>query len=83
MKLARDIAGTELARRLRRYGYRVTRQVGSHMRLTTEQNGVHHVTIPAHRSLRAGTLGFVLTSIAAHLGLERRQLAKVLLAAAD
>jgi predicted RNA binding protein YcfA (HicA-like mRNA interferase family) len=33
MKLPRDWAGEKLAKLLRRYGYEVTRQTGSHMRL--------------------------------------------------
>jgi len=35
MKLPRDLSGEALARLLRRYGYEVTRQAGSHIRLTT------------------------------------------------
>jgi predicted RNA binding protein YcfA (HicA-like mRNA interferase family) len=34
----------------------VTRQTGSHLRLTTLERGEHHVTIPRHTSLRVGTL---------------------------
>jgi predicted RNA binding protein YcfA (HicA-like mRNA interferase family) len=34
----RDLAGTELAALLRRYGYEQTRQTGSHMRLTSRLN---------------------------------------------
>jgi predicted RNA binding protein YcfA (HicA-like mRNA interferase family) len=33
VKLPRDLSGDELARALRRYGYQITRQSGSHMRL--------------------------------------------------
>jgi len=36
LKLPRDIAGDELAALLRRYGYEVTRQTGSHIRLTSK-----------------------------------------------
>ena len=39
MRLPRDIGGEELAGRLSRYGYSVTRQTGSHMRLTSKQTG--------------------------------------------
>jgi predicted RNA binding protein YcfA (HicA-like mRNA interferase family) len=46
MRLPRDLDGEELAVLLRRYGYEVTRQTGSHMRLTTTQGGEHHITIP-------------------------------------
>ena len=35
MKLPRDLAGTEPAKVLGRVGYQVTRQTGSHIRLTT------------------------------------------------
>ena len=48
MRLPRDISGYELAKLLSKYGYTVTRQTGSHIRLTTQQKGEHHVTIPAH-----------------------------------
>ena len=37
VRLPRDLSGRELARGLRRHGYEVTREVGSHMRLTTQQ----------------------------------------------
>ena len=51
MKLPRDIKGEELAELIKRYGYRATRQTGSHMRLTTELKGEHHITIPRHDPL--------------------------------
>jgi len=35
MKLPRDVSGHDLARALGKYGYEITRQKGSHMRLTT------------------------------------------------
>ena len=48
MRLPRDLGGKELAALLGRYDYMVTRQTGSHMRLTTTRGGEHHVTIPHH-----------------------------------
>jgi len=74
MKLPRDIGGQELAKLLGKYGYTVTRQTGSHIRLTTLENGEHHVTIPAHPELRIGTLNAILTDVAFHLDLDRNQL---------
>ena len=74
MKLPRDLSGDDLAKLLRRYGYTMTRQAGSHMRLTTQQGGEHHVTIPRHSSLRVGTLNNVLKDVAEHLGMERDRL---------
>jgi predicted RNA binding protein YcfA (HicA-like mRNA interferase family) len=74
MRLPRDISGQRLAKLLERFGYQITRQKGSHMRLTTTQDGEHHVTIPAHDPLRIGTLSSILTDISSHFGLTRDQL---------
>ena len=71
MRLPRDISGRDLARTLKAYGYKLTRQTGSHMRLTTSENGEHHVTVPAHGELRVGTLAGVLDEVAFHFGVSR------------
>jgi predicted RNA binding protein YcfA (HicA-like mRNA interferase family) len=78
VRLPRDLGGEELAALLGRYGYEVTRQTGSHMRLTTTQQGEHHVTIPRHRSLRVGTLSAILRDVADHLGIPRQELVETL-----
>lgn len=78
MRLPRDWGGEELASKLRRHGYEITRQTGSHMRLSTLKGGEHHVTIPQHKPLRVGTLNAVLRDVADHLGLERDDLIKSL-----
>ena len=79
MKLPRDIAGTELAKALVDLGYAVTRQSGSHIRLTTFQNGEHHITIPAHNPLKIGTLAAILSDVESHHKLTRDELLKRLL----
>jgi len=66
MRLPRDISGHDLVNYLKPYGYVVTRQAGSHIRLTTQQNGQHHITIPAHDPLKVGTLSAILGDIATH-----------------
>ena len=71
MKLPRDLSGQDLARALAVYGYALTRQAGSHLRLTTHLQGEHHLTIPDHASLRVGTLAAILTEVANHFQLER------------
>lgn len=78
VRLPRDLSGRDLARALRRFGYQVTREIGSHLRLTTQQGGEHHVTIPDHASLRVGTLASILGDVAGHLGIERSALASEL-----
>ena len=74
MKLPRDIGGQELPKLLGKYGYTVTRQTGSHIRLTTLENGEHHIKVPGHPELRIGTLNAILTDVAYHLDLDRNQL---------
>jgi len=74
MRLPRDISGVELAKRMEKYGYRITRQTGSHMRLTTQSNGEHHITIPNRKELRVGTLHAILKDVADHLGLDHEVL---------
>ena len=49
-------SGVELAKALSKIGYRITRQTGSHIRLTLDASPQHHVTIPAHDPLKLGTL---------------------------
>ena len=78
MRLPRDLTGTELARRLGRVGYTVTRQTGSHMRLTCAVQGEHHVTVPRHDPLRLGTLAAILDAVAAHRGISREALLDLL-----
>lgn len=74
MKLPRAITGKELIAALSDMGYTVTRQSGSHIRLTTEVNGTHHITVPDHRPLKVGTLSSILRDVAQHHGMERDQL---------
>ena len=70
MKLPRDLSGPDLAKVLRSLGYEVTRQTGSHMRLTT----THHITVPDHGPLRVGTLAGILADLAAHFEMSRDDL---------
>lgn len=74
MRLPRDLSGAELAKALTRVGYRVTRESGSHVRLTTDTPSQHHVTVPAHDSLKIGTLAGILSDVAGHLKLSRDEL---------
>lgn len=78
MKIPRDISGKELCKRLAIFGYEETRQSGSHKRLTTQQKGEHHLTIPDHISLRIGTLSAILSDVAEHFGLTKEEVIKVL-----
>ncbi len=66
MKTPRDVSGKILVRALRVLEYRLVRQDGSHMRLTTERGGVHHITVPNHSPMRVGTPQGILKAVATH-----------------
>ena len=74
MKLPRDLSGQDLVRTLKKLGYEVTHQTGSHIRLTTQKQGEHHITIPAHNPLKVGTLKAILRDFANHFQLNRDEL---------
>ena len=74
MRIPRDLTGKELIKALGKLGYEVTRQSGSHIRLSTSRNGTHHITIPDHRPIKVGTLSGILGDIAVHHGMTRDEL---------
>ncbi len=74
MKLPRDVSGDDLAKALKALGYHVTRQSGSHLRLTTTEGGDHHVTIPRHDPVRIGTLAAIPDDVAEHFEISRDEL---------
>jgi predicted RNA binding protein YcfA (HicA-like mRNA interferase family) len=76
MKLPRDLTGLELIKILESLGYKITRQSGSHIRITTTENGEHHTTIPAHNPLKTGTLSAILNDVAQHFNISRDELLK-------
>ncbi len=74
MKLPRDLSGEALAKALEKLGYTVDRQTGSHIRLTTQENGEHHITIPNHSPIKIGTLSAILRDIENHFNVTRQEL---------
>ena len=74
MRLPRDVSASQLVKALGKLGYQTTRQTGSHIRLTTDENGQHHVTIPNHSPLRIGTLSAIVGEVAGHFGVTRDQM---------
>lgn len=75
MKLPRDVSGKDLAKLLRRYGYELVRQVGSHTRYSSTYKGhEHHITIPEHDAIRVGTLADILGDVANYLEVDRAEL---------
>lgn len=78
MRLPRDLGCEELLKALTKLGYEVSRQTGSHVRLTTKQKGEHHITIPQHSSLKPGTLNAILLEIADHFEITKKDLLELL-----
>ncbi len=76
MRLPRDTSSTELIKLLQKLGYQVSRQKGSHIRLTTTHQGEHHITIPNHDPIRLGTLSAIITDIANHFKKTKEEIAK-------
>ena len=74
MRIPRDISGLELIKILKPFGYQISRQTGSHIRITTEMNGLHHITIPNHNPLRIGTISSILLEVAQHFNLSKDEL---------
>jgi predicted RNA binding protein YcfA (HicA-like mRNA interferase family) len=72
MKVPRDLSGQELVKILcRDWGYEQVHQEGSHIVLQTEQPSHHRIAVPAHKSLRIGTLNAILKAVAHHKGVSR------------
>jgi len=72
------LSGQELTKALTRLGYVQTRQTSSHIRLTTQLGGEHHVTVPDHNPMRPGTLAKILSEVAKHHKLGRDELLELL-----
>jgi predicted RNA binding protein YcfA (HicA-like mRNA interferase family) len=76
MKLPRDLSGAKLAKALERMDYRITRQTGSHIRLTCHKPSRHHITIPNHDPLKVGTLAGIPGDVAFHHRITREELSR-------
>ena len=67
--------GDSVVALLKRLGYEVTRQRGSHLQLKKAlQAGTHCVTVPAHKSLAKGTLNDILNRVSHWNGLSKEEL---------
>lgn len=75
MKLPRDVASKELIKALNKIGYQLTRQVGSHIRLSIKKNeNEFHITIPNHNPIKIGTLNNLLKDISNQLSISKDEL---------
>jgi len=74
MKPIRAINAYQLIKAVSKLGYETSRQTGGHIRLTTFQNGQHHITIPNHDPIKTGTINAILNDIAQHFGILKQEL---------
>jgi predicted RNA binding protein YcfA (HicA-like mRNA interferase family) len=73
MKIPRHLSGRDLVQALcRNWDYHVVHQEGSHIVLETSEPTHQRVAVPAHQSLRVGTLNAILRAVAKHKGVERQ-----------
>ena len=74
-RIPRDVSHKEICVLLGKYGYKITKQTGSHIRLKSNLRGYEHsITIPAHNPIKIGTLNKILTDVAAYLKIPKEQL---------
>lgn len=78
MKVPRDLSGQDIVKALSIYGYQFIRQKGSHIMITTHNNGEHHLAIPNHNPLKIGTLNAILKQIANHFGISKEDVIRKL-----
>jgi predicted RNA binding protein YcfA (HicA-like mRNA interferase family) len=64
MKVPRNVEANDLINLLKRYGYDVIRQTGSHIRLSKKfDEGEHDITVPNHKPIKIGTLQNIVKDI--------------------
>jgi predicted RNA binding protein YcfA (HicA-like mRNA interferase family) len=74
-RIPRDVSHKNLCTVLSKYGYTISRQTGSHIQLMSNFMGHEHsITIPAHSSIKVGTLNNILKGIAAYLKITKEDL---------
>jgi len=76
MKSPRSLSAKELIKLLKIYGYNVSSQRGSHIKVTTQKGGEHHLAIPNHNPMKIGTLNAILRQVAEHLGKTKEDVLK-------
>ena len=74
MRTPRNVSGSDLIKSLQVLGYEISRQLGSHICLTTKLDGVYHITVLNHSPLRLGTFKSILKLVAAHNALTIEEL---------
>jgi predicted RNA binding protein YcfA (HicA-like mRNA interferase family) len=78
MKTPRNVSALELIKALGNLGYIKTAQKGSHIKITTEQNGQHHLSIPNHTPIKIGTFKAIIKQVSIHFEKDTDEIMKLL-----
>ncbi|MBU2507108.1 MAG: type II toxin-antitoxin system HicA family toxin [Bacteroidetes bacterium] len=80
MRIPRDISADDLIKVLKKYGFEVTRQKGSHIRLSKiTEEGSFSITIPNHSPIKIGTLNNILHQLSRILNIPKEELIEALI----
>ncbi len=73
------VSGEKLIKLLKKLGYKVVRQKGSHVRLEKETPaGKHKITVPYHSEIAKGTLNDILNRVSLWNGVPKEELIELL-----
>ena len=78
MKSPRDISGQEFIKSAKKFGYEFVRQNGSHVKLTTQQKGEHHLAVPNHNPLKIGMFNALVFEISKHFEISKQEVIQIL-----
>ncbi|ASJ08047.1 hypothetical protein A3L11_01925 [Thermococcus siculi] len=73
------VSGEKLIKLLKKLGYEVVRQRGSHVRLEKDTPlGKHKITVPYHDEIAKGTLNDILNKVSLWNGIPKEELVELL-----
>ncbi|MEA1924512.1 MAG: type II toxin-antitoxin system HicA family toxin [Candidatus Altiarchaeota archaeon] len=73
------VSGKDLLKLLKKLGYEILRQRGSHVRLRKITSlGEHNITVPLHDELSKGTLNDILSKVSLWNSTQKEELIKML-----
>ncbi|CAB3288042.1 YcfA family protein [Methanocaldococcus lauensis] len=73
------VSGRDLIKFLKKLGYEIVRQRGSHIRLRKEtEYGIHNITVPYHEEIAKGTLNAILNDVSKWNNIPKEELIKKL-----
>lgn len=73
------VSGEQVIKLLRKLGYEIIRQKGSHVRLRKiTEAGEHNITVPKHSEMAKGTLNDILSKVSIWNNISKEKLVEML-----